>query len=75
MNKSHTYTHKCTMYKTQKFKHLIFFFATELCESFIHFGYQPLIRYMICKNILAFGSCLLILRMISFAKQKLVSLK
>lgn len=42
-------------YKTQKFKHLIFFFATELCESFIHFGYQPLIRYMICKNILTFG--------------------
>ena len=60
MNKLYTHTHKCIMYNTQKYKHLIglfffFFLAIELCEFFIHFGYQPLIRYMTCKPFLPFG--------------------
>ena len=31
------------------------FFAIGFCEFFIYFGYNPLIRYMICKYFLPFS--------------------
>ena len=48
--------------------------VVQLYEFFMYFGYQPLIRYMICKYLFLFDRLSFIWSMVSFAVQKLFHL-
>lgn len=48
--------------------------GVEFGKLFIYFGYSPFLRYVICKYLLPFCWCLLVLLTVSFAVQKLLIL-
>uniref|UniRef100_A0A8W4F9G1 Uncharacterized protein n=1 Tax=Sus scrofa TaxID=9823 RepID=A0A8W4F9G1_PIG len=50
------------------------FFDDELCEFFVHFGYLPLIGYIICKYLLSFSRLSFHFVDVSFCCANLLSL-